>query len=386
MSNNDQDGKFLSFSANIPITVPSSPPATGPGHPNVFASEFGCVVMSSFESMSATLSPQHWSVHGGSQADDCQHGDRGACPIRQCEARAKAHNPMSYRNYPCDSIILTYFRSSQTDLDAVGRKAFQGQLWRCMMGQALEMKSNIETRRAGNTFGITVWQYNEIWPTGGWGSVEYGCESCEGQVVGGRWKPLQYLYRQSVLTDVIVACGLADNEWRCYVKNDRAAQGYSGAVTINAVRLSDGHTTELWSDEVALGPGPGAMSWVHMPALAALNASESVVTAVAREGNATVCSNVVLLAPPRQLSLPKATVQVQFRHPTDPLSITVVSDELALFVTLTTQAAGRFSDNAFLMPRGEVEITFIPFVAATAELKAQLKATLRVEHTALYRD
>ena len=110
--------------------------------------------------------------------------------------------------------------------------------------------------------------------------------------------------------------------------------GYSGAVTISAVRLSDGHTTSLWSDTVTLGPGPGAMAWMHMPGLAALNASESVVTAVAQDGNAaTVCSNVVLLAPPKQLELPKATVQVQFRKDDDPFAITLVSDQVALFVT-----------------------------------------------------
>ena len=81
----------------------------------------------------------------------------------------------------------------------MGERSFKKQLWQCMMGQALEIKSNIETRRAGNTFGITVWQYNEIWPTGGWGSVEYGCNAASqstctpGQLVGGRWKPLQYV-------------------------------------------------------------------------------------------------------------------------------------------------------------------------------------------------
>ena len=52
-------------------------------------------------------------------------------------------------------------------------------------------------RRAQNQFGALVWQLNEIWPTGGWGSVEYG-SAVEGQVLGGRWKPLQYLYRQGV--------------------------------------------------------------------------------------------------------------------------------------------------------------------------------------------
>ena len=55
------------------------------------------------------------------------------------------------------------------------------------------MKSNIEARRAQNQIGIIVWQLNEIWPTGGWGSVEYGTVGhTKGQVIGGRWKPLHY--------------------------------------------------------------------------------------------------------------------------------------------------------------------------------------------------
>ena len=39
----------------------------GISHPSMFVSEFVVGgVMSSFESMSATLSPNHWSLHGGS--------------------------------------------------------------------------------------------------------------------------------------------------------------------------------------------------------------------------------------------------------------------------------------------------------------------------------
>ena len=68
----------------------------------------------------------------------------------------------------------------------VGEAVFKKQLWQCMISQALELKGDIETRRAANTFGILIWQYNEIWPTGGWGTVEYGTPSVTGQVIGGR--------------------------------------------------------------------------------------------------------------------------------------------------------------------------------------------------------
>lgn len=51
-----------------------------------------------------------------------------------------------------------------------------------MIGQALNIKSNIETRRGNNEFGSLIWQLNEIWPTGGWGSLEYGTYGQQGQV------------------------------------------------------------------------------------------------------------------------------------------------------------------------------------------------------------
>lgn len=53
-----------------------------------------------------------------------------------------------------------------------------------------------------------MWQLNEIWPTGGWGSLEYGTP-VKGQVIGGRWKPLHHMMEQSAYTDVTAACGKA---------------------------------------------------------------------------------------------------------------------------------------------------------------------------------
>lgn len=70
----------------------------------------------------------------------------------------------------CDNIILVYF--GDQDLNSTGEQAFKRQLWQCMVGQALLIKQNIETRRSNNQFGVIVWQFNEIWPTGGWGSIE----------------------------------------------------------------------------------------------------------------------------------------------------------------------------------------------------------------------
>ena len=96
----------------------------------------------------------------------------------------------AHRNNPCDGLIRVLF-GQKHDLDRLGSAALKRQLYLCMLGQALLAKLMIEQRRALNMMGLLLWQFNEIWPTGGFGSVEYGCQSCDGQVQGGRWKPLQ---------------------------------------------------------------------------------------------------------------------------------------------------------------------------------------------------
>ena len=53
----------------------------------------------------------------------------------------------------------------------------------------------------------------------------------------------------------------------------------------------------------------------------------------------------------------------------------------ALYVTLTTRAHGRFSDNAFAMPPGERRLSFVPL--GTPDPKG-LAASLRVEHLQPY--
>ena len=68
------------------------------------------------------------------------------------------------------------------------------------------------------------------------------------------------------------------------------------------------------------------------------------------------------------------------------VNVTVAADAVALFVTLTAMAPGRFSDNAFLLlPTAPRNVTWIPFVAGDAAANyALLVATLRVEDMSAY--
>ena len=66
--------KFLIFVlivAPIHSRLQISPTVRSVAQKNVYASEFGSSVMSSFESMSPTLAPEHWGIHGGAPPDNC---------------------------------------------------------------------------------------------------------------------------------------------------------------------------------------------------------------------------------------------------------------------------------------------------------------------------
>ena len=166
------------FPSNIPLSLTRQP--TGPGQPNVFSSESpGASVMSSFESMAPTLAKEHWGLHGGAPPDNCTGNNfKRAC---------QGSNAMAQRNYPCDNFIAVYWgMGALAGINATGELPFKQQLFQCMIAQALIIKQNIELTRATPRFGIIVWQFNEVWPTGGWGSVEYGNPHFDGggQVIG----------------------------------------------------------------------------------------------------------------------------------------------------------------------------------------------------------
>jgi len=105
--------------------------------------------MSSFESMTGTLDPEDWGLHGNAPPDRCTNieGNKNSCD---------GQNTLAERNYPCDMHILAYFGNTTTSLDAIGKVVFEEQLFHCMMAQSIWMKGEIERRRSENSFGLLV--------------------------------------------------------------------------------------------------------------------------------------------------------------------------------------------------------------------------------------
>jgi len=292
---------------------------------------------------------------------------------------------MAQRNYPCDNIIDVYFGASNFTL--VGEQVFKKQLWQCMVGQALLIKQNIETRRSKNEFGIIVWQYNEIWPTGGWGSIEYGTVGyTPGQVIGGRWKPLHYWYKKTIYSDVMATCGTErGGNLLCYVNNN-APLPFKGTVSISQISFADSSEKVLKTVALDMPAGVGVTKFFELtPPGGNLNGTHVILHAVVSSSDGKVVNdNHIPLTAPKNMLLPKAEVTFSVADTADEdgtVSIKVTSTSFALYVTLTTTAQGRFSDNAFVLRKGTVTIDFIPFKGFEID---ELKRTLRVEHAQSY--
>lgn len=98
--------------------------------------------------------------------------------------------------------------------------------------------------------------------------------------------------------------------------------------------------------------------------------------------------NVMPFAAPKSMALPAANVtasvgDLEGRAAGGLVPITLHTTGTALYVVLTTAAAGRFSDNAVLLERGETKtIDFVAWPVLDAAGLALLKSSLRVEHLA----
>ena len=189
------------------------------------------------------------------------------------------------------------------------------------------MKSDIEVRRSRNEHGTLTWQLGEIWPTGGWGSLEYGSVGwLDGQVLGGRWKPLHHVMEQHLYRDVIAVCAA---DALCFVKNSNPLENVFGRVQ---ALFSDIHTekaTEISSTYFALGSGPaihrfclGDPSKSHdCPSYSALLSahqcsSDSCVVVLRLTATQQFSSeNIVFIVPPANMTIPPSNVSFNVSQP-----------------------------------------------------------------------
>lgn len=183
----------------------------------------------------------------------------------------------------------------------------------------------------------------------------------------------------------------APNENQCYISNHRASRPFNGTVTLTSYDYSGDGTGKIFLHrQMSLPEGPGAIEWFGPPQGESLPAGSdsALISTVRDETGAIVSEHMVQLVTPEHINAPVAKVSFEIASQTNAdgtIDITVTSDKVALWVTLSTLAQGRFSDNAFFLPATAKTVQFIPFGQSKANLRAELEASLRVEDYSMYR-
>eukprot|EP01052_Picozoa_sp_SAG31_P017596 SAG31_NODE_1211_length_9376_cov_2.931767_9_plen_257_part_00 len=249
-------------------------------------------------------------------------------------------------------------------------------------------------------------------------------------MIGGRWKILHHVLQQSAFADVCSSCGVdmvstgageygkggiagstANGSAMCYVRNDRPI-AFIGSVSIEVIHLSTGNLTMLTNMPVSLPAGGGAVGFfcaanstvlqygkpdscptfgeIYEYASCANGAADCMLNVIVHDnpGGTPVSRSVLPLTKPSNLRLNAATnvsYEVETTSPgSSSVSINLYSNATAIYVWLSTQEQGRFSDNAFiLMPGDRKTIKFMSFLK-TGTSSSALKSSLRVEHLAMY--
>ena len=192
------------------------------------------------------------------------------------------------------------------------------------------------------------------------------------------------MYTKFLFTPTFITCGARGV---CIVKNDDYRPVTGARLTVAKVQLSSGAATTVYSDAaLALPAGPGAARFFTVDAT--IDGHEYVLHATVVSGSGAMLTDnwIPLLPPANWTALPRAPA-VSFIVAPAPradglVDIAVTTNALAAFVTLTTLAQGRFSDNAFFLPPGTVTVQYVPF-GDTTDYDA-LVSTLRIEHVASY--
>eukprot|EP01046_Picozoa_sp_COSAG06_P020940 COSAG06_NODE_1554_length_9117_cov_3.864050_1_plen_1209_part_00 len=397
----------------------------GEHSPGFWVTEAGTVVAASFESLAPTLPRDQWSLHSPLMLQTRNHQVGGVIGPFFGDAGVKT-------------------------LDEVGEASLQRQVYLSQLAQALMMKAQIEAWRSVNVFGTFIWSLNEIWGTVGWGSLDYAGSSSEseqddevvsagshsggggGNILGGRWRPLHHMLEATAYSDTMVACGLivpydrapddgprvgiddGRTPFRCVLRNDRVGT-LEGLVSVDAVHLSSGRRVRVHSERVSL-PSTGVAARQLCIGGSTGNATQEVaqacsvapvlrdagcavtgddcvlIASVIRSGSAEPeTTNTILLAMPVDLRLaPSVIVNATIMSASEAEGTAVItlqaSGGVALFVTLTASANGRFSDNSLLLlPDKPTDVRFLPFVrpgdtVGAADCVEKLRKTLRVEH------
>ncbi|MCW5720279.1 MAG: glycoside hydrolase family 2 protein [Devosia sp.] len=237
--------------------------------------------------------------------------------------------------------------------------------------QGLAIKTAIEYWRSTKPrcMGTLYWQLNDIWPVASWSSLDYG----------GQWKLMHYMARRFYLPVNVVAVPTPDNEQITLKAINDTGRPVSAALEVKAVRVGGGERT-LFAGNTAIGADAAiAVTTIAQTELA----DDEFLFFVWKDASGRVLGeNDYFPKPYKAYELAMPTIEASIADRDGAVIVTLSSDKPALFVTISVEAPGYFSDNAVtLLPGRSRELVFHPRHGQTVTA-AQLARSLRVRNLA----
>lgn len=299
-----------------------------------FMSEYGFQSFPEFKTVKTYTQPQDWDIESEVMA---------------------AHQRSGIGNLRIREYMSWYYRMP---------KDFERFLYVGQVLQAEAIKSAIETHRRHmpHNMGTLYWQINDCWPVASWSSTDYY----------RRWKALHYFVRKA-FSEVLVSPIVEGENVEVHVVSDRLAP-----IEVSLeVTLMDFSGKKL--EEVRQTINIPANSSTKFYELAVKNLLKNhspndvlLLTSVF-ENNTLLSENVLLLAPPKDLNLPKPALRKQIRQEVGGYSVTLQSDVFVKNVFLQLEGESFFSDNYFdLLPGEQLTVfcrTAVPLTTFEKELK-----------------
>ena len=217
-------------------------------------------------------------------------------------------------------------------------------------------------RNRPRSMGSIYWQLNDCWQVASWSSLDYF----------GRWKALQY-YARRFYNDLLVSPHEENGGVAVYVVSDRTAP--AKAELRVRVMTVDGATLSDKSQSIQVAPLASHV-YLQFPFPKDADATRSFVAADLIVGGKTVSSNLLFLAPTKEVHLPQAAIKTELDGTRLRLSSPVMARSvLVSFGSLDVKVSDNYFD---LLPGQPVEIG-ISGAASAEELRKNLKVMSLVD-------
>jgi len=258
--------------------------------------------------------------------------------------------------------------------DTAGREQFTQWSYLSQSMQSLCIKAQTEHYRRGRgltskNMGALYWQLNSIWQAPTWSSTEYG----------GRWKMLQY-FSKNFFAPVLVSTFEQDGNFFVHVTSDQNMPVKS--VAVMTLHTWAGETLKSWKFPAVMKPLESREIYnsTLKDVLSGHSHKDVFLTIELRDGKGELLSsNNQFFTVMKEINLqdPKHSVSSVTLDTKRSVKMTVSSQASAPYTWLSTKTPGRFSENGFLMLKGESRTVFFTSDVDISDVKA-FSDTLRV--------